>query len=46
MRGLGRGGFEEGLRRRAGTGVWEAAGKKWTEDMAEWVSKNDEAVAL
>jgi len=33
-RGHGNGGFAEGLRRRAGTRVWEAAGKKWTEDMA------------
>jgi hypothetical protein len=31
--GLGRGDLGEGLRRRAGHGVWEVAGMKWT-DMA------------
>jgi len=42
----GRGGFGEVLRRRAGTGVWEEAGKKWTDDMAAETGDMQEAVVL
>jgi len=46
VRGHGRGGFGEVLRRRAGTGVWEEAGKKWTDDMAAETGGMKEAVVL
>lgn len=46
VRGHGRGDFGEVLRRQAGTGVWEEAGKKCTDDMAAEAGYMQEAVVL